>query len=196
MTRLAWIGPDLLAIGTMDRGLGLIRIPRGPNGDVDPATLDQRGPLRLVDIDNGLSSRNIWTLDRIDDHLYIGSIQGVYRIALRDLPDPAATAPVAIEMQYVYAAPGRNAQPAAAGLLQRRRRCAQPAGRPIDLVRDHRRCSAHRQRHHPPRPPAPAAAARGDGTQRQFSYRPGRPSRSAGRTATRDRIHRAQPDRL
>ena len=40
--------------------------------------------------ENGLPTANGWTLDVIGPYLYVASIDGVYRVALKDLPDPAA----------------------------------------------------------------------------------------------------------
>ena len=68
--RMAWLRPDLLAITTMDRGLGLLR----------------DGKLLLLGPDAGIPSANGWTLDVIGNYLYASSIDGAYRIALSDLP--------------------------------------------------------------------------------------------------------------
>ncbi len=79
VTRLAWLKPGLLAIATMDHGLGVWR----------------NGHLRLLGKPEGLPSNNGWTLDVVGDYLYVASIDGVYRLAVRDLPDPAAPATTA-----------------------------------------------------------------------------------------------------
>jgi diguanylate cyclase (GGDEF)-like protein len=83
--RMAWLKPGLLAITTMDRGLGLWR----------------DGHLLLLGKDNGLPTVNGWTLDVIDRYLYVASIDGVYRVALADLPDPAAKPPFQLRTQVV-----------------------------------------------------------------------------------------------
>ncbi|MBS0577068.1 MAG: diguanylate cyclase [Proteobacteria bacterium] len=77
VTRMAWVRPGLLAIATMDHGLGFWR----------------DGRLLLLAKADGLPSSNGWTLDVVGAYLYVASIDGVYRIALADLPDPAATTP-------------------------------------------------------------------------------------------------------
>lgn len=78
VSRMAWLQPGLLAITTMDRGLGLWR----------------EGHLLLLSQDNGLPTANGWTLDVIGPYLYVASIDGVYRVALNQLPDPAAKQPL------------------------------------------------------------------------------------------------------
>ncbi len=83
--RMAWLRPGLLAITTMDRGLGLWR----------------DGHLLLLGTDNGLPTANGWTLDVIGAYLYVASIDGVYRVALADLPDPAAKPPYRLRAQVV-----------------------------------------------------------------------------------------------
>lgn len=94
ITRMSWIGPGLLAIATMDRGLGLWR----------------DGHLRLLSPRDGLPSANGWTLDVIGHYLYVASIDGVYRLAVRDLPDPAAAAkPLSLRSQIVIEGSQRGA---------------------------------------------------------------------------------------
>jgi len=83
--RMAWLRPGLLAITTMDRGLGLWR----------------DGRLLLLGRDNGLPTVNGWTLDVIGPYLYVASIDGVYRVALADLPDPTAKPPYRLRTQVV-----------------------------------------------------------------------------------------------
>jgi diguanylate cyclase (GGDEF)-like protein len=83
VTTLHMLGPDLLAIGTLDSGLGLVR----------------DGVLRIVTVADGLPSSNAWTLDAIGGELYAGSLDGIWRVALAALPDPrtAPHGPVAAE---------------------------------------------------------------------------------------------------
>lgn len=83
--RLAWLRPGLLGITTVDHGIGLWR----------------DGHLLLLGTHEGLPSDNGWTLDPIGAYLYVGSIDGVYRIALSDLPDPAAKPPFHLRAQVV-----------------------------------------------------------------------------------------------
>jgi len=83
--RMAWLRPGLLGITSMDRGLGLLR----------------DGQLLLLGADAGIPSANGWTLDVIGDYLYVSSIDGAYRIALSDLPDPAAKPPFRLRAQVV-----------------------------------------------------------------------------------------------
>jgi diguanylate cyclase (GGDEF)-like protein len=70
--RMKWIKPDVLAFTTMDSGLGLVR----------------KNKLIMLGMEDGLPTRNGWTLDVIDGQLYVATIIGVYRIALDNLPDP------------------------------------------------------------------------------------------------------------
>ncbi len=72
VTRMKWIKPDVLAFTTMDSGLGLVR----------------KNKLMMLGMEDGLPTRNGWTLDIIDGQLYVATIIGVYRIALDNLPDP------------------------------------------------------------------------------------------------------------
>lgn len=74
VSRLKWLRPNLLGIATLDSGLGLM----------------QDGKLLLLTPEHGLPTRNGWTLDVLGDYLYVGSINGVYRLALDALPDPRA----------------------------------------------------------------------------------------------------------
>ncbi len=83
--RMAWLRPGLLGITTMDRGLGLLR----------------DGHLLLLGSDTGIPSANGWALDMIGSYLYVTSIDGAYRIALSDLPDPAAKPPFRLRAQVV-----------------------------------------------------------------------------------------------
>lgn len=75
VTRMAWVHPGLLAIATMDHGLGFWH----------------DGRMLLLGKADGLPSDNGWTLDIAGTHLYVASIDGVYRLPLADLPDPTAT---------------------------------------------------------------------------------------------------------
>lgn len=83
--RMKWIKPDLLAFTTMDSGLGLVR----------------GNKLLMLGTEDGLPSRNGWTLDVIDGQLYVASIVGAYRVALSNLPDPVSGAKQNVRAQMV-----------------------------------------------------------------------------------------------
>lgn len=92
VARLKWLKPGLLGIATMDAGLGLMRDDR----------------LLLLSAEHGLPTRNAWTLDVLDGYLYVASIEGVYRLALDGLPDPAGTGmPARIDAEQVFRGRGR-----------------------------------------------------------------------------------------
>lgn len=74
ITRLAMLGPGLIGIGTMDAGIGVM----------------QAGRLRMTGRKDGLPSDNGWTLDVLDGELYVGSIVGVWRLPLAQLPLPGS----------------------------------------------------------------------------------------------------------
>ncbi len=76
VTRLAALGPGLIGIGTMDAGIGVLRA----------------GRLRMTDQKDGLPSDNVWTLDVLDGELYAGSMVGVWRLPLVQLPLPGSPA--------------------------------------------------------------------------------------------------------
>jgi diguanylate cyclase (GGDEF)-like protein len=83
--RMKWIKPDVLAFTSMDSGLGLVR----------------KNKLIMLGMEDGLPTRNGWTLDVIDGQLYVGSIVGVYRIALDNLPDPLGSTKNNLRVQTV-----------------------------------------------------------------------------------------------
>lgn len=91
VSRIAWLRPGLLGLATMDAGLGLMA----------------KDHLLLLTPEQGLPSRNGWTLDVIGNYLYIASIHGAFRIAMADLPDPTRPAPVHVPAQGVVPQYGR-----------------------------------------------------------------------------------------
>jgi diguanylate cyclase (GGDEF)-like protein len=91
VSRITEVQPGLLAFATLDSGLGLLR--------------DER--LMMLGEEHGLPTRNAWTLDVIGAHLYLGSIVGVSRIPLANLPDPRGPAPRQVGSQVVAESTGR-----------------------------------------------------------------------------------------
>jgi diguanylate cyclase (GGDEF)-like protein len=78
VTSVIEVRRGLLAIGTIGSGLGFSDGER----------------MVVVGPEEGLPSRNGWAFDVVGAHLYVGSLDGVYRLPLDSLPDPAAqTAP-------------------------------------------------------------------------------------------------------
>lgn len=73
---LAMLKPGVLGIATADVGIGVV---------VD-------GQLRMLGKKDGLPSDNAWTLDVLDDNLYVGSIVGAWRLPLAELPMPGGPA--------------------------------------------------------------------------------------------------------
>ena len=57
----------------------------------------------VVGAEQGLPSLNGWTFDVIGAHLYVGSLDGIYRLQLNALPDPAAPAPERVGAELVAA---------------------------------------------------------------------------------------------
>lgn len=74
VTSIINIRPGLLGLGTRDGGIGLLA--------------DQS--LAIFDTPQGLPSRNAWTLQVLDEHLYVSTVDGVWRVPIAKLPDPAA----------------------------------------------------------------------------------------------------------
>ena len=74
---IATIRADLLGIGTRDAGIGLV----------------SDGHLLMLDERNGLPSNNSWAMQTLDGFLYVPNIDGVWRMPLAFLPDPASAAP-------------------------------------------------------------------------------------------------------
>jgi diguanylate cyclase (GGDEF)-like protein len=74
VSRLAWLRKGLLGVATIDAGIGTV----------------VNGKLRMIGQNEGLPSNNSWTLDVLDDKLYVASIAGVWRLPLSQLPLPGS----------------------------------------------------------------------------------------------------------
>ncbi|HXS73370.1 MAG TPA: diguanylate cyclase [Rhodanobacteraceae bacterium] len=74
VSRLAWLRPGVLGVATIDAGVGTM----------------VNGQLRMTNSKDGLPSDNAWTLDVLDDYLYVASIAGVWRLPLAQLPLPGS----------------------------------------------------------------------------------------------------------
>jgi diguanylate cyclase (GGDEF)-like protein len=85
VTSMGHIGTDVIGIGTLDAGFGLLREDR----------------LIMLDLEHGLPSNNAWAFEVIGNALYVSSIEGVYRIPLGALPDPRNGTAGAIEVQRI-----------------------------------------------------------------------------------------------
>jgi diguanylate cyclase (GGDEF)-like protein len=73
VTYIAPIRPDLIGITTLDAGLGVLA------GD----------HLAMLTSAQGLPSQNGWTFRIVDSHIYVAGIEGVWRLPVAALPDPA-----------------------------------------------------------------------------------------------------------
>lgn len=89
---IAPIRDDLLGIVTLDAGLGLYRHDR----------------MLALTVDQGLPSDNGWTFQVVDGQLYVAGIDGVWRLPVAALPDPAMPGPLAGVPQVVLSASGRE----------------------------------------------------------------------------------------
>ena len=76
VTHLSMLKPGVLGVATADVGIGVV---------VD-------GRLRMLGKKDGLPSDNAWTLDVLDDNLYVGSIVGAWRLPVAELPMPGSPA--------------------------------------------------------------------------------------------------------
>ncbi|GMV29265.1 MAG: hypothetical protein AMXMBFR59_13900 [Rhodanobacteraceae bacterium] len=85
ITSIVAIRPGLLGIATRESGIALI-------SDEHVMVLDDR---------RGLPTNNSWSLQVLDDQLYVSTIDGVWRIPIAALPDPAEAAPDAIATEKV-----------------------------------------------------------------------------------------------
>ena len=74
VSRLAWLRKGLLGVATIDAGVGTV----------------MDGKLRMTGQNEGLPSNNAWSLDVLDDQLYVASIAGVWRLPLSQLPLPGS----------------------------------------------------------------------------------------------------------
>ena len=73
VSSIAEIKPGLLGVTTRDAGIGLVSKDR----------------LLMLDTDDGLPTTNGWSMQVLDGQLYVTSIDGVYRVPVATLPDPA-----------------------------------------------------------------------------------------------------------
>jgi len=91
---IAPIRDGMLGVATLDFGLGLVA------GD----------KLTVLTTDQGLPSDNAWTFRTVDGQLYVAGIEGVWRVPIAALPDPASdSAPtLKIAPQVVLSASGRE----------------------------------------------------------------------------------------
>ena len=99
------------------RGRMVSSLLRLPNGLLVAGTLDSGLTLvageRAITLDEGLPTLNAWTLRTHDDHLYVSSIEGLYRLPLSGLPDPTTTMTDAVHgaevgASWVLSMAGRN----------------------------------------------------------------------------------------
>jgi diguanylate cyclase (GGDEF)-like protein len=102
--RLAWLRKGLLGVATLDAGIGTM----------------MDGKLRMIGQNEGLPSNNAWTLDVLDDQLYVASIAGVWRLPLSQLPLPGS--PLQHVTPQLIAGQGRD------GSMQHVRCCNGGAG--------------------------------------------------------------------
>lgn len=104
VSRLAWLRKGLLGVATIDAGVGTVA----------------DGKLRMIGQNDGLPSDNAWTLDVLDDRLYVASIAGVWRLPLSQLPLPGS--PLRHVTPQLIAGQGRD------GSMQHVRCCNGGAG--------------------------------------------------------------------
>jgi diguanylate cyclase (GGDEF)-like protein len=92
VTHIAPIRDGLLGIATLDAGLGLLARER----------------FVLLSSEQGLPSDNAWTFDVVDGRIYVAGIEGVWRLPVAALPDPAVEAVHAVTPEMVLSASGRE----------------------------------------------------------------------------------------
>ncbi|MEO8670989.1 MAG: diguanylate cyclase [Tahibacter sp.] len=92
VARIIQVRPGLIAVGTLDAGLGFV----------------SGNSLLLLGSADGLPTTNSWTLDVLDDNLYVGTIIGVYRLPLDRLPDPERGIVHKIQPEVVLSSSGRE----------------------------------------------------------------------------------------
>ena len=91
VTTIASLRPGLIGIGTLNAGIGL---------------LDDNTLLQLT-TENGLPGNNAWTFRVVNDYLYVGSTDGVWRVPVSKLPDVAQAKP-SLQPEVVVSALGRE----------------------------------------------------------------------------------------
>lgn len=88
ISHLAMLKPDLLGIGTADAGIGVMT----------------HGQLSMLGAKDGLPSDNVWTFDVLGEDIYVGSVDGVWRLPLAQLPLPG-TSPQRVSPQRLAGEP-------------------------------------------------------------------------------------------
>jgi diguanylate cyclase (GGDEF)-like protein len=89
---IAPIRPGLLGITTLDGGLGLL------SGD----------HLLMLTTTQGLPSNNGWSFRVVNSDLYVAGIEGVWRLPVDSLPDPAVGGLKVVSPEMVLSASGRE----------------------------------------------------------------------------------------
>ncbi len=92
VTYIAPIRPGLLGITTLDAGFGLLAADH----------------LLMLTTEQGLPGNNSWTFRVVDGRIYVAGIEGVWRVPVDALPDPALGAVHAISPETVLSASGRE----------------------------------------------------------------------------------------
>jgi diguanylate cyclase (GGDEF)-like protein len=92
ISHIGLIRDGLVGAATLDSGLGLIAGDR----------------MLVLTTDQGLPSDNAWTFRTLDDQFYVAGIEGVWRVPVAALPDPASTSVTALSPQMVLSASGRE----------------------------------------------------------------------------------------
>lgn len=95
ITALARLGNGAMLVGTLDSGITVVAGERAIR--LDSASL--------------LPSLNAWTFRVHDGWLYVSSIEGLYRVPLERLPDPArpgTEAPASLDARWVISMAGRD----------------------------------------------------------------------------------------
>ena len=87
VTSIAEVRRGVLAVGTLSSGLGF----------TDGEQMVVVGP------EQGLPSRNGWAFEAVGAHLYVGSLDGIYRLPLDSLPNPRAAGPLRVGAELVAA---------------------------------------------------------------------------------------------
>jgi len=77
--------PGLIGIGTRDAGFGLLAGNR----------------LAIYDEGDGLPSNNSWTAEVVNGQLYVSTIDGVWRVPVAELPDPASASDARFQSKIV-----------------------------------------------------------------------------------------------
>lgn len=87
VTSIVEVRRGLLAVGTLSAGLGF----------TDGEQMVVVGP------EQGLPSRNGWAFEAVGAHLYVGSLDGIYRLPIDSLPDPRAKGLLRVGAELVAA---------------------------------------------------------------------------------------------